>query len=68
MASMRAKEFCSCYFMLGFEKDYCLKQVKKGYPIFDFNLDEKKQIVNFKNPLASSSAEVRSARLGCALK
>jgi hypothetical protein len=68
LASMRAKEFCSCYYMLGKGKKYCLESVLKGYPQFEFTLIEKSKKVIFKNPIASASAYVLNERLGCTLR
>ena len=51
MSTMRAKEFCSCYFILHKGKDYCLTAIKKGYPLFDYTIDDEKKIVTFKSLL-----------------
>lgn len=67
MSTMRAKEFCSCYFMLGKGKQYCLESVKKGYPLFDFNINESDKSVVFKNYFASARARVEDVRYGCVL-
>jgi hypothetical protein len=67
MSTMRAKEFCSCYFMLGKGKQYCLDSVKKGYPLFDFNIQETDKSVVFKNYFASARAKVEDMRYGCIL-
>lgn len=68
MATMRAKEFCSCYFILKKGKDYCIESVKKGYPLFDYFIDDKKNIVTFKNPIAEASAFVTEVKYGCSLR
>lgn len=68
MATMRAKEFCSCYFILKQEKDYCIDSVKKGYPLFDYKIDEDKKRVTFKNPIASASAFVIEMKYGCSIR
>jgi hypothetical protein len=67
MSTMRAKEFCSCYFMLNKGKDYCLNSVKKGYPLFDYAIDEEKKTVIFKNYFATAKAKVEDKRYGCTL-
>lgn len=67
LSRMRAKEFCTCYFLLGKGEDYCLKSVLKGYPQFGFKLDKNAQIVTFENPIASTSAQVVEKRFGCRL-
>lgn len=68
MATLRAKEFCSCYFILNKGKEYCIKAVKKGYPLFDYTIDDDKRIVTFKNPIASASAFVTEDKYGCSLR
>jgi len=67
MTSMRAKEFCSCYFLLGNKKEYCINKVKKGYPLFDFKVDDQDKSIVFSNPFASTKSKVFSRRLGCKL-
>jgi hypothetical protein len=65
MVTLRAKEFCSCYFVLGKGKDYCLNSVKKGYPLFEYSLNEEEKTIQFNNPISSASAKFISDRLGC---
>lgn len=65
MSRMRAKEFCSCYFLLHKGKNYCLNSVKKGYPLFDYRIEEEKKEIVFKNPLAKASAHVVDEKYGC---
>jgi hypothetical protein len=68
LSSMRAKEFCTCYFLLGKGEDYCLKVVLKGYPKFEYSFKEgAENSVTFKNPVAESVAKVVSKNLGCQL-
>jgi hypothetical protein len=66
LSNMRAKEFCSCYFLLKNSKDYCLEKVKKSYPLFGVKINESS--VEFKNPISSSRAYLRSKQLGCTLE
>mgnify|MGYP000607372513 CR=1 FL=1 len=68
LSTMRAKEFCSCFFMLGKGEKYCLDSVKKGYPIFTYKLDQKNKSVIFENPIASSRAFVQNQKYGCNLE
>lgn len=68
LTTMRAKEFCSCYFMLEKGKDYCLESIKKGYPLFNYTIDEVNKRVIFKNPMAEATAEVVEGRYGCSIK
>jgi hypothetical protein len=64
----RAKEFCSCYFLLGKGHDYCLKRVKHGYPMLGHEVDEEQKMVRFDFLWNSRSATVaKNERLGCKL-
>lgn len=67
LSSMRAKEFCTCYFLIQKGEDYCLESVLKGYPKFKYLMDNTDQTVTFENPFARSRAKVVSKRLGCQL-
>lgn len=66
LSSMRAKEYCSCHFVLGFEKEYCLKRVRKKYPLFDYRVERGD--VTFSNPFSSSTARFISTHIGCQLR
>ena len=66
--SMRAKEFCTCYFLLHKGKDYCLQSVKHGYPMFGHMIDDKNKAVRFDLLWASTLAVVDSKKFGCSLK
>ena len=68
LTTMRAKEFCSCYFMLGKGKEYCLQFVKKGYPLFNYTINESTKKVTFENPLGKASAAVLEGRYGCSIQ
>lgn len=64
----RAKEFCSCFFILKKGKDYCLDSVLHGYPMGGFMLDEKNKAVRFDLLWNSRLAIVRQDRYGCQLQ
>lgn len=65
----RAKEFCSCYFLLGKGHDYCLKRVNHGYPMLGYEVSDKQKMVRFDFLWSSRSAIVaRPERLGCQLR
>lgn len=64
----RAKEFCSCYFLLGKGHDYCLKRVHHGYPMLGYHVDDQLKTVRFDFLWNSRSATVaKNERLGCKL-
>ena len=69
MSSMRAKEFCTCRFMLKNSTEFCLDRVKKGYPLFSYEVDEENKEVLFSNYLAVTKAHAHAdARYGCSIK
>ena len=69
MSSMRAKDFCTCRFMLSYSTAFCLERVKKGYPLFSYEVDEERKEVRFSNYLADSKAKAHeNTRYGCSLR
>lgn len=68
LVNMRAKEFCSCHFMLKNEEDYCLKTVLKGYPLFSYRLNKDDKSATFSAFVASATAGVKDPKLGCKLQ
>jgi hypothetical protein len=67
MSAVRAKEFCSCFFMLEKGREYCLESVKKGYPLFEYEIDEENKSITFRNPIAEGKAIVLNQKYGCKL-
>jgi hypothetical protein len=63
----RAKEFCSCHFLLGKGHAYCLKRVNHGYPMLGYEVNEQRRFVRFDFLWNSRTATVVSDRLGCQL-
>lgn len=68
MATMRAKEFCSCFYMLKKGEEYCLESVKKGYPLFEYKITKETKSITFKNKFAEATAQVENPLYGCSLK
>lgn len=69
MSSMRAKEFCTCRFMLKNSTEFCLERVKKGYPLFEYEVDESAKEVSFSNYLTVSKARAHeNPRYGCSIR
>jgi len=66
VATLRAKDFCSCYFVVGQTKEFCKEQVKHGLPLFRMKIDEANKSVSF-GLTPPVSAHVVSDRLGCAI-
>jgi hypothetical protein len=65
LVSMRAKEFCSCHLLIENTKDYCLKRIKKDYPLGEYTLETSR--VTFSILGISATAELQNKRLGCRL-
>lgn len=65
VSSSFAKEFCSCYFVVEQDVNYCENNAKQIVPISKYKIDkEKKTIMGFglgQNTLV----EYRGKRLGC---
>lgn len=69
MSSMRAKEFCTCRFILKNSTEYCLERVKKGYPLFIYEVDEGNREVLFSNYFTITKARAHEEpRYGCSIK
>lgn len=68
LSSMRAKEFCSCHFVLGKDWNECLERVKMGYPLFAYEIDPVGKSASFSILFARATAKVKSQRLGCSLQ
>ena len=65
---LRAKEFCTCYFIMQKGKDYCLEAVNYGYPMMGYEINEKNRAVRFDFLWNSRLAMNDSERFGCQLK
>ena len=44
---VRAKEFCTCYYIMGKGEDYCIEAVNHGYPMMAYEINEKNKAVRF---------------------
>ena len=64
VASVRAKDYCSCRFVVGQSHPLCTDLVKNGYPIIRFQMDQSKKEVSF-GLLPPESAAVLEEPFGC---
>jgi hypothetical protein len=68
LTAMRAKEYCTCHFLLKKDHDYCLTKISKGYPfIGEQEISEEKRFVRFAALGYSNTATYVNSRLGCLL-
>jgi CubicO group peptidase (beta-lactamase class C family) len=65
IARVRAKDFCSCYFVQGQTVDFCKELVLNGYPLIHMKIDESARSVTF-GILPARSAHYVSQQFGCA--
>jgi hypothetical protein len=69
LASMRAKEYCTCHFSLKKDDAYCKKKISKGYPFIGEQItDKQNRKVTFNILGATATATHVSERFGCLLK
>lgn len=64
----RAKEFCTCYFLLQKGEKYCLNRVDYGYPNSEYKVDHKHKKVSFSSFGATRTAQVKDFKYGCLLQ
>lgn len=68
ISSYYAKEFCSCYFVVGREEKACHTYVKQYIPIQDFHIDTESKKVTVTGLYRTNSAKYVSERYGCVLE
>ena len=68
VSSSYAKELCSCLFVVGQSKEYCMNYARQIVPVrsFQVNDDQKSVIATAFN--IQSKAQHRSSQLGCRLE
>lgn len=65
ISSYYAKEFCSCYFVVGQPEEFCHNYVRQYIPISKFSLDKEKKSVTVSGLGMTNSAVFTSQRYGC---
>ncbi|MDA8793296.1 hypothetical protein N9N67_08620 [Bacteriovoracaceae bacterium] len=63
--NLRAKEFCSCYFVMKRSEEYCLDQVKHFLPHGKHKIYEDQKKVTFKFIKSQTSSSFRNENIGC---
>lgn len=68
ISAFYAKEFCSCYFVEGRDKEACHNFARQYVPISGFDLDEEKKEVTVTGLGITTTAEFTDKRYGCRLE
>jgi len=68
LSAYYAKEFCSCYFVLGRTEDQCHRSVKQYIEISGFSIDKTAKRVEVSGLGRTSSAQLVSGRFGCSIE
>ncbi len=64
VSAFYAKEFCSCYFVLERDEDFCHQEHAASVPQIGFSLDKENQIVS-SGLIIKSRAKFTGTRFGC---
>jgi hypothetical protein len=68
LTAMRAKEYCTCHFLIGKDDQYCRKVISKGYPfIGSEEINTKEKYVRFTMLGYTNMAKLINSRTGCLL-
>lgn len=64
LASVRAKDFCSCHFVVGQSVAYCKELVRNGFKVVRMSVNEEEKIATF-GLLPAERAQMTSEEFGC---
>jgi CubicO group peptidase (beta-lactamase class C family) len=67
IASVRAKDFCSCHFVVGQSVEFCKELVLNGFPLIRMSVDETNKTDSF-GILPAESAYLASDNFGCSFR
>ncbi|MCB1141301.1 MAG: hypothetical protein H7A24_01070 [Leptospiraceae bacterium] len=65
ISSWYAKEYCSCYYVLKRDKDFCHNLVKQWISISEFEINEKEKMISVTGLGRKNSAKFIDPNLGC---
>ncbi len=68
ISSFYAKEFCSCYYVMGLPEEQCHHYTKQYISISDFKIDKEKKTVTVSGLGKTNTAFFENSRVGCRLK
>ncbi|MCR9141223.1 MAG: hypothetical protein NXI24_03160 [bacterium] len=68
ISSWYSKEFCSCYFVVSRDEEFCKNIARQWVSISDFQLDTEKQTVTTSGLGRTNTARYLGERKGCVLE
>jgi hypothetical protein len=68
LAGFTAKEYCSCFFVVGQTQDFCDQFIKQSPPIGTVSIDQKNKKVTSHALFNSRTAHWVSDKFGCILE
>lgn len=68
ISSFYSKEFCSCYFVVREDEDFCHNYARQWVPISDFKLDVSEKRVTVSGLGRTNSSVFTSPKYGCVLE
>lgn len=68
ISAFYAKEFCSCYFVVGRDEEFCHNYARQWVPISSFALDQQAKTVTVSGLGHSTTVIYTSEQFGCAYR
>ncbi len=68
ISAFYAKEFCSCYFVVGGDEEFCHNYARQWVPISSFALDKQAKAVTVTGLGRSTTVVHTSEQFGCAYR
>lgn len=68
ISSFYSKEFCSCYFVVREDEEFCHHYARQWVPISDFSLDKKNKSVTVSGLGKTNTARFIDSKNGCVLE
>ncbi|MCC5816282.1 MAG: hypothetical protein JJT78_16145 [Leptospira sp.] len=68
ISSFYSKEFCSCYFVVREDEDFCHHYARQWVPISDFQLDKESKKVTVSGLGRTNTAIFQNDKKGCVLE
>jgi Ni/Fe-hydrogenase subunit HybB-like protein len=65
ISSFYSKEFCSCYYVVREDEDFCHNYARQWVPISDFKLDRETKTVTVSGLGRTNSSRFVSPEFGC---
>ncbi|WCL49141.1 hypothetical protein [Leptospira sp. GIMC2001] len=68
ISSFYSKEFCSCYYVVERDEDFCHNYARQWVPISDFKIDEENKRIIVSGLGRTNSAKFTGSKYGCVLE